>query len=120
MTGGISMAFHIGQISALKTMVTEITRLAKSEASYGERVWASGYIDAGNQLMESINDTIKTLKKSFEGKTKLSDLAEAPAPVSSPCYEIDDDGWQCRRDKGHEGRHNSGRRSTWFHRHPQD
>lgn len=80
--GGISMAFHIGQISTLRQVVSEITRLADTEGSDvcdDNRAWACGYVDAANALLEILNDSIETLKQSFDGKTKLADLTDGPA-----------------------------------------
>ncbi len=77
--GAIEAAFHIGQMETGSEIMASIANLAKLKAwaRTGEpRIdWATGYVEAGNDLMELFSAKVDDLKEQIAKADGLTDLA---------------------------------------------
>ncbi len=82
--GSLEAAFHLGQTQAGKEMMGAIVNLGEAKASpVGDRAgdrWATGYIDAGNDLLETFGAKFDDLRAQIAGANSLSELATLAGP----------------------------------------
>ena len=82
--GSLEAAFHLGQVQAGTEIMGSIVNLGEAKASpFGDRAgdrWATGYLEAGNDLMELFAAKFDDLKARIAGASSLTELTSLAGP----------------------------------------